>query len=100
MTKAVAILMNNARMLARGHWFECVSHSYSPPELDGDRLDLSTEPCCCGPLDAPETIAAGACFSAEDPFFNEPYTDMYTIPRWVPDVPVNTTDDRPQVRSI
>lgn len=74
-------LMNNARLLARGYWFNCISHCYAPHELDGDRYDLSIEPCCCGPLDAPDLLAAGSCYSAMDPFFFEPCTDMHTVDR-------------------
>jgi hypothetical protein len=81
-----SMLMHNALLLARGYWFECISHSYAPPEMDCDRFDVSVEP-YSNPLDAPDMLAAGSCYSAVDPFFNQPFTDMSSIPRWVPLVP-------------
>ena len=78
-------LMHKGRLLARGYWFNCISHCYMPHELDGDRYDLSVEPVGGGPLDAPDFLAAGSCYSDLDPFFcDEPFTDMHTVERCAP----------------
>lgn len=69
-----------AQKVAQGIWLRCISFNGSPLDLDGDRLDLSEELLCDGPLDATETIPAGGCFSDDCPWSGL-YTDMLTIRR-------------------
>ncbi len=76
-----------ARMIARCEMPGCISFNGAPHELQGDHFDLSVELVSDGPLDAPDQIPAGGCFSSEGPFFDEPYTHMLQVPRWVPPPP-------------
>ncbi len=79
--RTVDPLEHGAHWIASGRWFFCVSFNGMPDALDGDRLDLSEELVTDGPLDAPDRIAGGGCYSDMCPFSAEPYTGMIAVSR-------------------